>query len=150
MRFFLFEVSLYRSVTTYEASCKSDTTKITTSFFSSHVFLFQYVSFQNVSGFNCLKQFTVSILKKWLKDERRGKRCEALRVCVWEREKECLQKCVGCCTWLCARRPAYVCVGWARHETACSKVQPGDICWEAGQHICKCASLLRRRAVVKM
>lgn len=62
--FYLKDPYVDQSLTTQETLCKSDTTKITTSFFSSRVFLFQHISFQNVSGLDCLKQISVSIFRK--------------------------------------------------------------------------------------
>ena len=120
------------------------------SFFSSHVFLFQHVSFPNVSGFDWLKQISVSIFKKWLKDETGGKRCKALRVCVRKGERTSPEVCGVLHVVLCKEASACVCgMGWAWDSMQWCEIQPGDICWEAGQHICKCALLLRKWVVVK-
>lgn len=116
--FFLFEASLCRSVTRHTWSLVQKWyNENYYELFLSHVFLFQHASLQNVSGFDCLKQITVSIFKKWLKNETGGKRCKALRVCVREGERTS-PVCGALHVVLCKEASICVCgMGWAWDST---------------------------------
>lgn len=76
--------------------------------------------FQHISGCNCVKQITVSILRSDYKTRQEGEDVK-LCVCVCEcvRERTSPEAC-GVLHMICVRTPAYVRVGRAGHETACS------------------------------
>lgn len=79
-------------------------------------------------------------------------RQEGKGVKLWVCVRERMSPAAGGVLHVVLSRETSICVcgtGWPRDSLQYWGVQPADICWEAGQHVCRRAWLVKTRVVVK-